>query len=225
MAKLIILAGYTGIGKTTIASQYTDQTLYLSGDDIHRDSARRAFPYIHKKDLYNWLSWPEDPRTMNLELLLFFSLQSVCPDIREHNGSILIEGTMLANSWYREPLVTALAANGHNFPRNDISLLYMRPPHDKVFKNIQTRLSTVKNRQHERKKLPNAETVARKLESYERFLADSPWLRFATSEEVHQAIQGILNSSPPPKQRGERGRSQSDKARGSMNNTKYTLNG
>lgn len=194
MSSLIFLAGYTGIGKTTISRKYKDRLLSLTGDEIHCDAARRAFPYIRKKDVYNWKAWPRDPQTMHLELLLFATLFSVHPNLREHEGNILIEGAILANKWFRDALISALGATGCRFESNQVHLLYLCPPAEQVFANIQQRLASSKGRDNERKRLRSLEDVAANLESYARAVKGEQWQRFSTHEQVHEAIEAILDA-------------------------------
>ena len=194
MSSLIFLAGYTGIGKTTIARKYKERLLCLTGVEIHCDAARRAFPYIRKKDVYNWKAWPRDPETMHLELLLFATLFSVCPNLRDHEGSILIEGAILANKWFRDALINAIGATGCRFEGDQVHLLYLCPPAERVFANIQQRLASSKGRDNERRKLKSLEDVATNLESYARAVKGEQWQRFSAHEQVHEAIEAILDA-------------------------------
>jgi hypothetical protein len=195
MSSLVLLAGYTGTGKTTIARKYKTKALCIGGDEIHCDAARRAFPYIRKKDIYNWKSWPIDPETMHLELLLFATLYSVCPMLREHTGSVLIEGAILANSWFRDALINAMAATGRRFSEENIHMLYLRPGAEEVFANIQGRLAASEGRENERRRLTSLEKVAASIESYSRAFKDDRWSQFSTHAEVHNAIENIINNA------------------------------
>jgi len=194
MASLIFLTGYTGTGKTTILKQYRDRALCLMGDELQLDAVRRAFPFIRKPYLYNWKSWPKDPSTMHLELLLFTSLNSVCPQIRDHDGHILTEGTIFATEWFRDALISALGANGKTFNDSDVHFLYLRPPHEQVFANVQKRLESASGRENERRKLSTLENVEMRMNSYEKAIAGHRWKRCDTSEAVHKEINTILNS-------------------------------
>ncbi|QPN62860.1 zeta toxin family protein [Synechococcus sp. CBW1004] len=195
MASLIFLAGYTGSGKTTILKQYTDQALCIKGDSLQADAARRAFPFIRKPYLYSWRSWPKDPATMHLELLMFTSLNSICPNVREHHGHILAEGAVFANDWFREALTTALAANGKSFKETDIHLLYLQPSHDVVFANIKKRLLSTSGRENERQKIKTIEDVEAGQYSYEKAITGTKWKRYASSDAVHTEIATIFNCS------------------------------
>lgn len=195
MASLIFLAGYTGSGKTTILKQYIDQALCIKGDSLQADAARRAFPFIRRPYLYSWRSWPKDPSTMHLEPLMFTSLNSICPHVREHDGHVLAEGAVFANEWFRDALTTALAANGKNFKGEDIHLLYLHPSHDMVYANIQKRLQDTSGRENERRKLKTIEDVEAGQRSYEKAITGPQWKRFASSQDVHREITTIFSST------------------------------
>lgn len=195
MASLIFLAGYTGTGKTTILKKYRDQALCIMGDELQLDAVRRAFPFIRKPYLYNWKSWPRDPATMHLELLLFTSLNTVCPLIREHEGNILAEGAIFAKGWFREAFLCALGANGKTFSEDDIHHLYLRPPYEQVFANVQKRLQTSSSRENERKKLNTLEDVTLRMNSYEKAILAHDWKHCANSDAVHKEIEAIFQEN------------------------------
>lgn len=195
MASLIFLAGYRGCGKTTILKRYADQALCIMGDALQEDAARRAFPFIRRPHLYSWKSWPQDPATMHLELLLFTSLNSVCPHVREHEGHVFIEGAVLAKEWFRDAFIAALGANGKIFGDADIHLLYLQPSPEQVFENVQKRLRNSTGREDERRKLKTIEDVDTRLHSYAKSITRQKWKRFDKSEEVHKEIENIFNGS------------------------------
>jgi len=195
MASLIFLAGYRGCGKTTILKQYTDQALCIVGDALQEDAARRAFPFIRRPHLYSWKSWPQDPTTMHLELLMFTSLNSVSPNVREHVGPIFIEGAVLAKEWFRNAFTSALGANGKIFSDEDVHLLYLRPSPERVFENIQKRLQNSAGREDERRKLRTLEDVETRLCSYAKAISGSKWKHFADSDAVHTELARILGGA------------------------------
>lgn len=130
---------------------------------------------------------------MHLELLLFTSLHSVCPRVREHEGHVLAEGSVFANEWFRDALTSALAANGKTFEEDNIHLLYLQPSREQVFENVQKRLQSTTGRENERRKLNTLEDVETRLKSYEKAITGKKWKRFDNSEAVHREIGSIFS--------------------------------
>lgn len=190
---LIAIAGLQGSGKTTVAQRFASQTLCVHVDRVLAAAARAAFPYLRQDCLQQWGAWPRRMETMRAEELLADVLVQLEPTVRQARPAVLLEGVVLSQDWFREPLVAALTRLGHPVSDASAALLRLEPPADAVHAQILARSRAMPARRGEADRFPDVQTVVQRQRAYASG-SGSParWEVLASSEALGDRIAALL---------------------------------
>lgn len=163
---LVAIAGLQGSGKTTLVQRFAAHALCLHVDRVLAAAARAAFPYLRPDCAQQWGAWPRRMETMRIDELLADVLLQLEPGVRRPRPGIVLEGVVLSQDWFREPLVAALARLGHGVRDADAVLLRLEPPAATVHAQIQARSRALPGRRAEADRFPDVQTVLQRQRAY-----------------------------------------------------------
>lgn len=189
MPSIILLTGVIGAGKSTVAKKFSPPAFVVHADPFQHDAVRRAFPFVRKEHEFRWEVWPEDKSMMHMNRLFGLSLRSTHERIRGHRGDVIVEGCVICNNWFAEPLIQEIRA-ACQF-RDDVAVhrLNLIPPAEQVLEQI-----LIRDRKHELKEFGNIEGVKRHI-GYAEERTKHGWQHFTDHQSIEATISTIVATS------------------------------
>jgi hypothetical protein len=190
MPSIVVLTGVVGAGKSTVASRFSESAFVVRTDAVQFDAARRAFPFLRKSQEQNWEIWPRDLSTMHINRLFNLSLTSTYPELLQHRGNVIVEGTIICRDWFQAPLIEEIKTICR-FNR-DVALhrLDLIPTAEVLQQQILAR-----GKPEDLQPFSDIAVVRQHIQwAQER--TDEGWIRFQDSAELESAIREIFESKP-----------------------------
>lgn len=188
-----------GCGKSSAIKPFEGIAKCFCSDAILYEAAGLAFPAKNKSERYDWNTWPLNKSQGNIRITIELDLKNFLTDaierldgeISKHQGHMIIEGSALANDWFRNPLIDAFVDLGLKFNETDIKLFYLSPPDEVILERIHKRAREHENRAKEAEKFKNIDAVVdhrKGFESHINFTLNN-WELVADTNRLNELIK------------------------------------
>lgn len=121
--------------------------------------------------------------------LLGMSLMSTHDQIYQHRGNVIVEGCILCNDWFSQPLLDEIRSACQFSKDVHIHRLNLIPPAEQVLAQILRR-----NRIHELDEFGNLKGVQRHI-GYAEDRTRNGWERFSDRESLESSIEAIIEGN------------------------------
>ena len=128
--------------------------------------------------------------------LMLCGLKQHHPKLRDYRRHFVIEGSILCNIWFTEPLLDALRQHLHrNILPSEILRYYLNASNAQILENISKRAKDDPRRQHEREKFKCESDIARYHRGFDNAMAElqnSDWIRVEDRNELERLMREAL---------------------------------
>ncbi len=192
MSNIVLLTGVLGAGKSTIAKAFIPNVYHVSADYVQGRAADRAFPYLRHGKRHSWSVWSSKAReNFQMHALMYVTLEADCEGLYGWGSDIILEGCILSEDWFREPLLAELM-NVANVRDANLHFLNLLPP-----AKVAADQARKRNRTNE-KEWFDEQFMAKQIELARARAHDERWKTFERSIDVVHVIESILGVQSTP---------------------------
>lgn len=107
MAKIILLAGMRGVGKSTLLKTFSERTISIDAEEIQSQAIKIAKGDVNYPHSYEWDEW-DHLRDPEIKSCLKQSLSKLYTKPTNPPSSLLVAGALLAKRRFRNSLIDAI---------------------------------------------------------------------------------------------------------------------